>query len=609
MTLNIKKILSVVLVFAIVLASAAGISAAEPESVKWTVVDLSHWNNKVDWSLLSSAVDGVILKIGYRGSQFHSTLKEDELFYKYYQEAVKHSVHVGCYFYTYAYSVNDAVEEAKWVENKLKAYNCKLDMPIYFDFEAIELQTLLNNRQRTDIAKAFCQTLRDDGFYSGLYANKYWSTSLLYMSELSDYTLWLAQYNSTCTYTGKHDMWQYTDSGSVSGVTGKVDISKCYKNFPKYIKENGYNLFSGGTVTPPEPVTTAYNSDCGTYKTQSVTSVYSGADEGFGTKGSLPSSAEVYVYETGSSWGKISFGNDSGWIKLNSGVKKTSDYISSAASAGFYEVNTQNLNIRTGPSTVYAKDGQVHLGEKVFIFKVSSGWGSFYYSSGKTGWISLDYADFTGTVSFNGGSAKGTMAPMQIKTGQSAKLSKCSFTSADKFEGWATKSGGAVVYKDGASITMAKSNIVLYAVYSKPVTASVTFKTGADVDNSLKVITVRDKKITAAQFKEKYVSLSGGATAEISNLKSDRVVTGSVLTANAGGIKTVYTIAVTGDINSDGRCDHIDLCEVLTYTQGAKDKSDFTAAQLSAMDVNRDTKIDAKDIEAIKNAAYALAAL
>ena len=47
----------------------------------------------------------------------------------------------------------------------------------------------------------------------------------LNMGELNQYRIWLAQYASQATYGGKYDMWQYTSKGSVSGISGNVDMN------------------------------------------------------------------------------------------------------------------------------------------------------------------------------------------------------------------------------------------------------------------------------------------------------------------------------------------------------------------------------------------------
>ena len=69
-----------------------------------------------------------------------------------------------------------------------------------------------------------------------IYANKYWLTTFLDMSKLSSFDVWLAHYVSgaptkTSDYKGKYVVWQYTSSGSVSGINGNVDIDISYKSY------------------------------------------------------------------------------------------------------------------------------------------------------------------------------------------------------------------------------------------------------------------------------------------------------------------------------------------------------------------------------------------
>ena len=40
-----------------------------------------------------------------------------------------------------------------------------------------------------------------------------------------DYSFWLAQYNSVPTFYYDFDMWQYTSTGRVPGISGNVDIN------------------------------------------------------------------------------------------------------------------------------------------------------------------------------------------------------------------------------------------------------------------------------------------------------------------------------------------------------------------------------------------------
>ena len=62
---------------------------------------------------------------------------------------------------------------------------------------------------RTAVCRAFCQTIQNSGYTAGVYANKNWLTTKIDTSKLNQYKIWLAQYASTPTYTGRYDMWQY----------------------------------------------------------------------------------------------------------------------------------------------------------------------------------------------------------------------------------------------------------------------------------------------------------------------------------------------------------------------------------------------------------------
>ena len=46
------------------------------------------------------------------------------------------------------------------------------------------------------------------------------------MSKLNGYKVWVAQYNTSCTYGGKYNMWQYSNKGQIDGVSGNCDVSK-----------------------------------------------------------------------------------------------------------------------------------------------------------------------------------------------------------------------------------------------------------------------------------------------------------------------------------------------------------------------------------------------
>lgn len=214
---------------------------ADLEPVRWDAIDLSVWNTIESWSEIAKNTDAVILRIGYRGT-VNRNIKADAKFLENYKSAAAQSVPVGCYFFSNALTVTEAIEEADFVVNTLKSNNCKLDMPIYIDMET-EAQVNLSRSACTEIAEAFCKRIAELGYYPGIYCSTYFARDEMYAAELADYTFWIAEYNPTCSYTGSYGMWQYSETGTVPGLSGNVDLNYCYRNYPKYIRENGLNAF------------------------------------------------------------------------------------------------------------------------------------------------------------------------------------------------------------------------------------------------------------------------------------------------------------------------------------------------------------------------------
>ncbi len=217
------------------------------DKVHWDVIDLSYWNEITSWDKIARNVDGVILRIGYR-STGSKKIGKDTQFVNFYNNIKEQGVPVGCYFFSAATTVNEAVEEAKFVLKTLRENNCVLEMPVYFDMET-EAQVDLSAAAATKIARAFCEAVEKGGYYTGIYCNKFFARDELNAEDLRDYHFWIAQYANACTYDGPYGMWQYSETGSVSGIRGNVDLDYCYYDYPKIIKALG---MSGNAS--PEPV-------------------------------------------------------------------------------------------------------------------------------------------------------------------------------------------------------------------------------------------------------------------------------------------------------------------------------------------------------------------
>lgn len=188
-------------------------------------VDVSKWQGNIDYSKVkATGIDFVIARIGY--GMYEN--QKDQEFEDNYKGAVANNLPIGVYLYSYALSVEDAKREAqitlKWLNNR------KLNLPVYYDIEDKSQETL-SKETLTTMCETFCKIIEEAGYWAGIYANKYWLTSHLDHEKLEKkYTIWVAQYNTTNTYKGIYDMWQYTSQGRVNGINGNVCMDVLYRN-------------------------------------------------------------------------------------------------------------------------------------------------------------------------------------------------------------------------------------------------------------------------------------------------------------------------------------------------------------------------------------------
>ena len=83
----------------------------------------------------------------------------------------------------------------------------------------------LSGEQITKNVKAFCEIIENAGYESMIYASMYWEAEILDMGELKDYTFWYADYADKPQTPYDFAYWQYSDTGSVDGIEGNVDLN------------------------------------------------------------------------------------------------------------------------------------------------------------------------------------------------------------------------------------------------------------------------------------------------------------------------------------------------------------------------------------------------
>lgn len=186
-------------------------------------IDVSYHNGQIDWQKVKNDdVDFAIIRIGY--GMYEN--QKDAKFEEYYQNAKTVGMPVGVYLYSYAKNVSEAEREAECVLKWLNGRS--LEYPIYFDLED-KTQSNLGRNTLNEMCKAFCNKIEQAGYWAGIYTNKDWAINKIDGKVLGErYTYWIAQYNTECTYNGKYDIWQYSSSGQVDGISTNVDMNIQY---------------------------------------------------------------------------------------------------------------------------------------------------------------------------------------------------------------------------------------------------------------------------------------------------------------------------------------------------------------------------------------------
>ena len=195
-------------------------------------IDVSLYQGDINWSeVKQSGIEFAMIRVGYRGYGSGKLVQDSKFTYNM-ENALKNNIQCGAYFYSQAITEEEAIEEADFVIETIKKYN--ITYPIAFDSEySTEARTgradHLSVEERTKISKAFCERILSKGYSPMIYASKYWFYDNLNVLELQKYQTWLAHYVSNpkkgTDYKYDYNMWQYTSSGKVNGISGNVDMN------------------------------------------------------------------------------------------------------------------------------------------------------------------------------------------------------------------------------------------------------------------------------------------------------------------------------------------------------------------------------------------------
>lgn len=217
-------------------------------------IDVSQWQGVIDWAKVKAAgIQFAMIRAGYGQNNI------DPQFERNISECNRLGIPCGIYWFSYAYTEAMAIREAEYALAAVEPY--KLEYPIAFDYEGASVDYAKKNgvvpdkAHVTALANAFCGRIEQAKYYAMVYTNPAYLSQYYDSYVPKSYDIWLAQWPANPDPAAKPaqagGIWQYTNSGTVSGISGRVDMDAAYYDYPAIIKANGLN--QPATAPEPEP--------------------------------------------------------------------------------------------------------------------------------------------------------------------------------------------------------------------------------------------------------------------------------------------------------------------------------------------------------------------
>jgi GH25 family lysozyme M1 (1,4-beta-N-acetylmuramidase) len=185
-------------------------------------IDVSEWQGNINWQKVKDdGVEFAMIRIGW-GHNSNNEFVNDKKFERNLEGAKEVGIPVGVYFYSYAKTKEEAIEQAQWIVKELNGE--KLDLPISFDWEEWSKFNTYNVSFRglTEIAQAFIDEVKKNGYQGSLYSSAYYLNNI--WGDIDN--TWLAYWTDNNDYEKPFSMWQ-AGIGRVNGI-GEVDIDLLY---------------------------------------------------------------------------------------------------------------------------------------------------------------------------------------------------------------------------------------------------------------------------------------------------------------------------------------------------------------------------------------------
>ncbi|WP_300821130.1 GH25 family lysozyme [uncultured Oscillibacter sp.] len=201
-------------------------------------IDVSAYQNRasqnetIDWQAVrNDGVDFAMIRIGLRGYS-SGKINEDAFYRQNIEGAMAAGIETGVYFFAQAITVEEAIEEADFVIERLRGLN--INGPVAYDWEMHDSSYRVygtSPEMATACAIAFCKRIQEAGYTPMIYAGTYVSYVKYDQGAIAPYLCWYPEYKSDSseklcpTLYYQPDYWQFSSKCSVAGIGGNVDAN------------------------------------------------------------------------------------------------------------------------------------------------------------------------------------------------------------------------------------------------------------------------------------------------------------------------------------------------------------------------------------------------
>lgn len=241
-------------------------------------IDVSEFQNDIDWSKASKVVGAAYIRCGLRGSlaktapQDYKKIRYDKKWAINLAEAQKYGIPFSAYYFPTAITDAEALEGAKWFYEQVQGLN--LAFPPALDSENVWGKNKeagrangLSKAERTRLLKIVTNYFNERGMNIGIYASALWLTSKIDMSAfpqcVRDCT-WVADSTGAVDYKSYYWLYQY-GKGACAGFGGDVDLNRITGNVPP-VRNDGKPQTEQPTEGPIDVLIRIMEAEVGTHE-------------------------------------------------------------------------------------------------------------------------------------------------------------------------------------------------------------------------------------------------------------------------------------------------------------------------------------------------------